>query len=100
VQGHATSTEVSPTRHEAERFAEQIRDYVCHAHSERRFETLWMVAPPSFLGILRDKLGKVLHGAIELEVNKDVPTLAPDAIRDVALAERERQATRESRLKR
>ena len=100
MQGHTTSSEVSATRHEAERFAEQLRDYLCRAHSERRFEKLWIVAPPAFLGTLRDKLAKELHGAIELEVNKDVPTHAPDEIRDVALAERERHAERERRLRR
>ena len=88
VQGHSTSNDVSPTQHEAERFAEQIRDYLYRAHSEQRFDKLWIVAPPAFLGILRDKLGKRLHEAIELD--KDVPTHAMDAIRDIALAQRER----------
>lgn len=98
VQGHSTSTDVSPTQHEAERFAERLRDCLYRAHAEHRFDKLWLVAPPAFLGVLRDKLGKTLHGAIELEVNKDVPTQAPDQIRDIALAERERQAERNDRL--
>ena len=98
VQGHTTSTDVSPTQHEAERFAEELRDYLYRAHAEQRFDKLWIVAPPAFLGVLRDKLGKTLHGAIELEVNKDVPTQPPEQIRDIALAERERQAERNERL--
>lgn len=97
VQGHSTSADVSPTQHESERFAERLRDYLERAHAQRRFAALWVVAPPAFLGTLREKLGKQLHGAIELEVNKDVPTHSADAIRDIALAERERQAERESR---
>ena len=76
---------------------ERLRDYLERAHAQRRFAALWVVAPPAFLGTLREKLGKQLHGAIELEVNKDVPTHSADAIRDIALAERERQAERERR---
>ena len=98
VQGHSTSADVSPTQHESERFGERLRDYLDHAHGERRFDKLWIVAPPAFLGTLREKLGKQLHAALELEVNKDVPTHSPDQIRDIALAQRERQAERESRL--
>ena len=97
VQGHATSSDVSPTQHEAERFAEQLRDYLYREHSEQRFDKLWVVAAPTFLGVLREKLAKQLHAAIELEVNKDLPTHAPQQILDIALAERERQAEREQR---
>ena len=97
VQGHSTTSDISPTQHEAERFAERIRDYLDHAHSEQRFDKLWIVAAPAFLGVLRGKLGTPLHEAIELEVNKDVPTHAPEEIRDTALAERERRAERDSR---
>lgn len=96
VQGHSTSADVSPTQHESERFAERLRDYLYRARGEQRFDKLWIVAPPAFLGTLREKLGKQLHGALELEVKKDVPTHSPDDIRDIALAERERQAERES----
>jgi protein required for attachment to host cells len=94
VQGHSTSTEVSTTQHEAERFAEQLRAYLHHAHTEHRFDKLWIVAAPAFLGVLRDKLPKELLAVTELEVNKDVPTATPDEIRDTALKERERQEER------
>lgn len=98
VQGHSTSADVSPTQHESERFAERLREYLDHARGEQRFDKLWIVAPPAFLGTLREKLGKHLRGALELEVNKDVPTHSPGEIRDIALAERDRQAERGSRL--
>jgi protein required for attachment to host cells len=97
VQGHSTTTDISPGQHEAERFAERLRDYLDRAHGEQRFDKLWIVAAPAFLGVLRSKLGKSLHDAIELEVNKDVPTQAPEKIRDAALAQRERRAERDSR---
>jgi protein required for attachment to host cells len=96
VQGHATSTDVSVMRHEAERFAEQLCDYLYHAHSERRFEKLWIVAGPEFLGVLRAKLPKQLRAIMELELDKDVTTHNPDDIRDMALLERERQAERQA----
>jgi len=95
VQGHSTSSEVSPAQHEAERFAENLREYLYREHSAQRFDKLWLVAPPAFLGVLREKLAKHLHRVIELEVNKDLPTHAPEEIRDIALTGRERQAERE-----
>ena len=98
VQGHSTSADVSPTQHESEHFAERLRDYLDRAHGERRFDKPWIVAPPAFLGILREKFGKQLHDALELEVNNDVPTHSPDQIRDIALAQRGGQAERERRL--
>jgi protein required for attachment to host cells len=100
AQGHSTSGDVSPMQHESERFAERLRDRLDRAHAERRFDRLWIVAPPAFLGVLREKLGKQLRGMIELEVNKDVPDHSPDEIRDAALAARARQAERDERLQR
>jgi len=97
VQGHSTSADVSPTQHESERFAERLRDYLNRAHGEQRFDKLWLVAPPAFLGTLREKLGKQMRGALELEVNKDVPTHSAEEIRDIALTERERQILQAAR---
>jgi protein required for attachment to host cells len=94
VQGHSTSTEVSATRHEAERFAGQLREYLHRAHAEHRFDKLWIVAAPAFLGILRDKFPKEILAVMDLEVDKDMPTATPDEIRDTALQERERQQER------
>jgi protein required for attachment to host cells len=97
VQGHSTSTEVSAAQHEAERCAEQLREYLYHAHAEHRFDKLWIVAAPAFLGVLRDKFPKPLHAITELEVAKDVPMRTPEEIRDIALLERERDAERRAK---
>ena len=100
VQGHSTSGAETPAEHEAERFAEELRDYLYREHSQQRFDKLWVVAPPAFLGVLREKVGKRLHAVIELEVNKDLPMHAPKEILEIVLSERERHAERESERKR
>ena len=91
-QGHSAGPEASQSQHEVERFAIQIRDYLDRAHAAHRFEQLWVIAAPAFLGALRTKLSKAVTAALELEVDKDVPTHTPREIFELALSERAAKA--------
>jgi protein required for attachment to host cells len=70
-QGHAADPGESQNEHETERFAESLREYLERARGEQRFNQLWVVAAPAFLGHLRRNFGKPLAQTVELEVDKD-----------------------------
>ncbi len=90
----AAVPEVEVSAHEAERFAEELRNYLEQARTHERFGELWIMAGPAFLGILRDKLTKGVERELVLDVDKDVTMEAPRDILASALRERERHASR------
>ena len=55
---HSMGHETDPKKQEGIRFAKQICDYLNSAHAERRFERLYIMAAPTFLGELRHNLSK------------------------------------------
>jgi len=79
-QGHSATASESLGEHEVDRFVVEIRDFLDHARSERRFERLWLVAAPAFLGHLRNAFAKPLRDRVALEVDKDLTTDKPDEI--------------------
>lgn len=93
-QAHSVVPNVDVTHAEAQRFAEQLRDYLEQARTHQRFDKLWIMAAPAFLGVLRDKLTKGVARAVELDVDKDMTTAAPGEIVDAA---RREQALRKER---
>jgi protein required for attachment to host cells len=93
-QGHSAVQNVEVSRAEAERFAEELRDYLEQARTHERFDKLWIMAGPQFLGVLRDKLTKGVEKEVEFDVDKDVTTEAPRDILASARRERERRASR------
>lgn len=60
---------------EARRFATQLVDYLDHARHSRRFDRLVLVAPPKFLGVLREASPAPLRALTALEVNQDLMAL-------------------------
>lgn len=104
---HATSKELSPTppgkmkqsgsgksRHtaleprmtpkeaEAERFAHQLGERLNSATAGREYDRLLLVAPPHFLGMLRDKLDKQTLKLLQSAVDKDLVMLEDREIRE------------------
>jgi len=55
-----------------DRFAEAIAERLNHACGEKRFAMLVVIAPPRFLGALRQDFSAAVHDAIALEINKDL----------------------------
>jgi protein required for attachment to host cells len=80
--GHSMGHEDDPKRQEHLRFARQISNYLAEAHNDRRFERLYVVAAPAFLGDLRGSLPKAVAQSITGEIPKNITRLAVAEIRE------------------
>lgn len=69
---HAKEEEVGPKKEEALRFAKQIAEYVEAARTRNEIERLVLVAPPQFLGFLRNYLSTPSAGLVSQEIHKDL----------------------------
>ncbi|HEX6319867.1 MAG TPA: host attachment protein [Burkholderiales bacterium] len=78
---HAKEVEVSPKKHEAIVFAGRIAERLEAGRTGNAFDKLALIAPPEFLGLLRDKLNPQLRALVLHEVDKNVSRLDPAAIR-------------------
>src|SRR5947208_12256203 len=77
-QAHSATASESLGEHETDRFVVDLREFLDHARSEQRFERLWLIAAPAFLGQLRSAFSKPLRQRVELELDKDLTTDTPD----------------------
>lgn len=75
--GRRTTMEphTSPKEAEAERFAQQLGNYLEDATARRAFDYLVLVAPPHFLGMLHGVLGKQAEKQLRATVDKDLISL-------------------------
>ena len=64
--------EPSAHEHEAELFAKRVGEYLDKARNARRYDKLYLVAPPKFLGLLREKLNKEVEKLVVEELDKDL----------------------------
>jgi protein required for attachment to host cells len=73
--------DVEPKRQEAMAFAKALSERLRSGRNDGEFDKLYIVAAPTFLGLLRNKLD--IHTAQMLvgEVNKDLTRLDPAKIR-------------------
>ena len=74
---HAKEEEVGPKKQEAIRFAKEITDYLEQARTRNEIERLVLVAPPQFLGLLRDSLSAKSAALVSQEIHKDLVKLDP-----------------------
>ena len=51
---------------------ERLGDYLEQARSEHRFDKLYLVAPPTILGRLREQLGEEVEKLVVDELDKDL----------------------------
>jgi len=78
---HSMGHETEPKKQEGIKFARQVCDYLNSAHAERRFERLYIMAAPSFLGELRHNLSKPVSQTVSEEIAKNVTRMDPGTIR-------------------
>ena len=64
--------EMSAPDIEAEKFSKELGRYLDHARTEHRYDRLYLVAPPRFLGMLRKELGKEVQKLVRDELDKDL----------------------------
>jgi protein required for attachment to host cells len=58
--------------HETEKFAKELDRFLDRARQERRYDRLFMLAPPKFLGLLRSNLGKEVEKLVGDDMDKDL----------------------------
>jgi len=75
-----TEPRSDPVEHEVELFAKRLADRIEQGRVERRFERLCLVAPPRFLGLLREKCCRETGKLVEFELAKDLSRLDAAAI--------------------
>lgn len=78
---HGTGGERSPRKHEAAEFARQVAEQLQGAYHDAAFERLVLIAPPTFMGLLRQALPQSLASVVVAEVSKDLVHASPEELR-------------------
>jgi protein required for attachment to host cells len=78
---HAMESQVGPKAQEAKVFAKQLCDRIEAARSRNEVTRVVLVAPPDFLGLLRDALPEKSRRMVELEIDKNLVKLPAAEIR-------------------
>lgn len=81
TSGHTYVGEVDPKEQETLNFAKQVAQHLCHELNLNKFEHLFVVASPAFLGVLRHACSNQLKKHIAFSLNKNVVTKTPEQIR-------------------
>jgi protein required for attachment to host cells len=72
----------SAKQHETESFARMLAQHLKDLHNEQHYESLVLVAPPKFLGLLHGSLPKPLDKLVSRTVDKDLTTCSLEEIID------------------
>jgi protein required for attachment to host cells len=64
--------EMSASELEAAKFCKEIGRYLDHARTAHRYDRLFLIAPPRFLGMMRKEIGKEVEKLVEEELDKDL----------------------------
>ncbi|HSQ05295.1 MAG TPA: host attachment protein [Burkholderiales bacterium] len=75
MQGPSAGTTVNAVEHEVEWFAKSVSQYLDKGRTERRYDRLYLVAAPKFLGLLRENLTKETRNTVSEELSKEVSWL-------------------------
>jgi protein required for attachment to host cells len=67
--------DTTPKEAEFEHFAQQLADMLNKGTSQRSFDGLVLVAPPHFLGLLRNRLSSEVEKRLLRVVHKDYTSL-------------------------
>jgi len=78
--GHQTYDREPAEDPENVRFARELGEHLEKARHEGRFDSLVLIAPPRFLGILRHHLSKECLAVVAQSVDKDLVRQEPEAI--------------------
>jgi protein required for attachment to host cells len=81
VQGRpGVAPETDPKEVEAQKFARELSAALTKGFDEHRYAALMLVAPPHFLGVLKDALGDPVKKHLESTLDKDLSALEPREI--------------------
>jgi protein required for attachment to host cells len=74
--GHTTGHKEAPVDHENELFSKKVARYLDKARNQHRYDKLYLIAPPEFLGLMRENLSKEVRKLTAEEINKDLSWFA------------------------
>jgi protein required for attachment to host cells len=66
--------------HEAQNFAKMLARHLKELHNQRHYENLVLIAPPRFLGMLRNELLSPLDKLVTFTIDKDLTTASVESI--------------------
>ena len=78
---HAYTGDVSPKEQESIDFAKRLAKHLNDELNQNKFESLFVVAAPAFLGNLRSSFSKGLEKHIVFSLGKNIVTQSPQEIR-------------------
>jgi protein required for attachment to host cells len=70
--GMSAREEPSAVEHAVEMFSKRIGNYLEKARTDHRYDRLYLVAPPRFLGQIRKDLGKEVEKLVVEDLDKDL----------------------------
>lgn len=80
VSRHAYQSLTDPRQVEAEKFASYLNEYLTAAHNQGAFNRLYILANPSFLGLLRQALDAHIQKMVIHESAKDITAYTTELI--------------------
>lgn len=72
LQRNTSQPQQTPIEHDVELFSKEVSRYIDKACDDKRFDSLCVIAPPKFLGLMRDNLGEQARKAVTEEIPKDI----------------------------
>lgn len=78
---HAIEPHTSLEEKHALQFADLLRDAIRQGRMENQYDQLVLMAPPRFLGVLRDRLDEQTLKCVVAEVGSDLLALSPTELR-------------------
>jgi len=79
---HAAPSATAAKEKEAEAFAQWLCQWLEQAFAEHRLTRLAIIAPPDFLGLLRQRMSVSLRASVVAEVAKNLATASAEQIRE------------------
>jgi len=81
-QGRRVYDEQTSAREQEDiRFASTLAEHMAAARNAGDLERLVLVAPPAFLGLLRDKLSKEVMSRVSKQIDKNLVQQPPEVLR-------------------
>lgn len=83
VDQHGTLDPATSAKdHEAQSFARLLARHLKELHNQQHYESLMLIAPPKFLGMLRKELPSPLDQLVTKTIHKDLTTASVEQIID------------------
>ena len=82
THGHTAEPRTTHEARQADKFSREVMRYLEHANEDHQFDSLVVVAPPEFLGLLRRQLNRQVEKKIRRQLAIDIAGLKAPQIRD------------------